>query len=126
MSDLRARLEKRFGEAEDDLEGYLTTVNSELAIRTEVFKARLAVAKRYWDTTIEDLQQSAATVTAEQRAQLEEKIADLRTQVNERLAELQQSGGETWSAMRDRLSEARQDLERAYNEILETIEKARG
>lgn len=78
IAETRATLEARWNEFEHDLEGYLTTINSEVSLRKAVFQARVKAEELYWQQTIAEMKTSVATVAAEQRAVIEARIAQVQ------------------------------------------------
>src|SRR5271169_1376291 len=56
----------------------LTTINSEIALRRQVFQARAKAAEAYWRQRIADLKAQTASAAAERRAALEARIAALQ------------------------------------------------
>jgi hypothetical protein len=128
VAETRAGLEARWSEFERDLEGYLTTINSEIALRKAVFQARMKAEETYWRQTIADLKASASSVAAERRAALDARIAAVQAEADAakaRLAKLQQAGGDAWSALRDGLAEARGVFDKTQEAVRAAIERAR-
>lgn len=128
IAETRATLEARWNEFEHDLDGYLATINSEVALRKAVFQARVKAEELYWQQTIAELKTSVTTVAAEQRAAIEARIAQVQADTDAakaRLAKLQQTGGEAWSALRDGLTDARRAFEKAQEAVRTAIERAR-
>jgi hypothetical protein len=128
LAEARAALDARWSEFERELDGYLTTINSEIALRKAVFEARVKAQETYWRQAIADLKASAASVAAERRAALEARIAAVQIQADAarmRLFRLQQAGGEAWSALRDGLAEARGVFDRTQEAVRAAIERAR-
>jgi hypothetical protein len=100
VADAGAALEAQWSEFERELEGYLTTINSEIALRRQVFQARAKAAEAYWRQRIADLKAQTASAAAERRAALEARIAALQLEAEAakaRLARLQVAGGQAWS-----------------------------
>ena len=128
IADARTALEAQWIEFERELEGYLTTINSEIALRKQVFQARAKAAEAYWRQRIADLKAQAASAAAERRAGLEARITALQVEAEvakARLARLQAAGGEAWSALRDGLAEARGVFDRTYEAVRAALERAR-
>jgi hypothetical protein len=128
IAETRTALEAQWSAFERELEGYLTTINSELSLRKEVFQARLKAEDAYWSQRIADLKASAASVAAERRAALEARIAAVQAEVDAakaRLFRLQQAGGDVWSALRDGLAEARGVFDKTQEAVRAAIERAR-
>jgi hypothetical protein len=128
VADTRAALEARWSEFERDLEGYLTTINSEIALRKAVFQARMKAEEAYWRQAIADLKASASSVATERRAALDARIAAVQAEADAakaRLARLQQAGGDAWSALRDGLAEARGVFDKTQEAVRAAIERAR-
>ena len=120
VAETRAALEAQWSAFERELEGYLTTVNSEIALRKEVFQARMKAEEAYWRKTIADLKASASSVATERRASLEARIAAVQAEADAakaRLAKLQLAGGDAWSALRDGLAEARGVFDKTYEAV---------
>jgi hypothetical protein len=121
-------LEAQWSAFERDLEGYLTTINSEIALRKAVFQARMKAEESYWRQRIADLKASASSVAAERRAALDTRIAAVQAEADAakaRLAKLQQAGGDAWSALRDGLAEARGVFGKTQEAVRAAIERAR-
>jgi hypothetical protein len=128
VADARAALEAQWSTFERDLEGYLTTINSEMALRRQVFEARAKAEEAYWRQRIADLKASASSAAAERRAALEARIAALQAEADAaraRLVKLQLAGADAWSALRDGLAEARVVFDRIYDAVRAAIERAR-
>ena len=128
VAEARAALEAQWSEFERELEGYFTSINSEIALRKQVFQARAKAEEAYWRQAIADLQASAASAVAERRAGLEARIAALQAVTDgarARLVRLQLAGGETWSALRDGLAEARSVFDKTYEAVRAALERAR-
>jgi hypothetical protein len=128
VADARVALEAQWSEFERDLERYLTTINSEIALRRQVFQARAKAAEAYWRQRIADLKAQTASAAAERRAALEARIAALQLEAEAakaRLARLQVAGGQAWSALRDGLAEARGVFDNTYEAVRAAIERAR-
>jgi DNA repair exonuclease SbcCD ATPase subunit len=128
VAETRAALETQWSAFERDLEGYLTSINSEIALRKEVFQARMKAEEAYWRQRIADLKASTSSVAAKRRAALEARIAAVQAEADAakaRLARLQQAGGDAWSALRDGLAEARGVFDKTYEAVRGAIERAR-
>jgi hypothetical protein len=122
--ETRAKLEARWNEFEHELEGYLATINSELALRKAVFQARAKAQELYWQGTIAELKTSTTAVAAERRAAIEAKIAELQAfeeATKAKLSKLEQSGNAAWSTLQDGLIDARQEFDKRYNAIKAAI-----
>jgi hypothetical protein len=128
IAEARAGLDARWSEFEHELDGYLTTINSEIALRKQVFQARAKAEEAYWRQAIADLQASASSAVAERRAGLEARIAALQAVTDgarARLVRLQLAGGETWSALRNGLAETRIAFDKTYDAVRAAVERAR-
>jgi hypothetical protein len=128
VAETRAALEAQWSAFEHELEGYLTTVNSEIALRRQVFQARAKAEEAYWRQAIADLKASASSAAAERRAALEARIAALQAEADAaraRLVKLQLAGGDAWSALRDGLGEARVVFDKTYDAVRAAFERAR-
>jgi hypothetical protein len=128
IAEARAALDARWSEFEHELDGYLTTINSEIALRKQVFQARAKAEEAYWRQAIADLQASASSAVADRRAALETRIAALQAVADgarARLVKLQMAGGETWSALRDGLAETRTVFDKTYDAVRAAIQRAR-
>lgn len=75
---------------------------------------------RSWDTYLERLQTTAATMDGSARERAEAAIADVRTRriaVHDRLAQARRNVNGAWREQRNHLSAARDELERKADEL---------
>jgi hypothetical protein len=88
---------------------------SELADDATTFAEAVEAELHDWDDAIERLQTRAATKAAEAREQAEAEIAALRrarNRVAERLTTLRASADDAWRELKNRITDALDDLER--------------
>jgi hypothetical protein len=84
------------------------------------FAAAVEAELESWDTYLERLQATAATRAWHARELAEAAIGDVRSQriaVGERLAQVRSSADDTSQEARDRITVARDELERKVNEL---------
>ncbi|HEY2373762.1 MAG TPA: hypothetical protein VGH82_14660 [Gaiellaceae bacterium] len=87
------------------------------------FAAAVAAELHSWDTYLERMQTNAATQAREARERAESAIGDVRDRriaVGERLAEARGAAGDGWQEQRDRVTAARDELERKAAELSNT------
>jgi deoxyribodipyrimidine photolyase len=129
LAKARAELDARWEAFERDLDAYLSTINSEIAVRKAAFDARRKAAELYWQRTIADLEaQAKSALSPERRAAIETRIAELQAaedKAKQRLAKLEQARHEAWSALREGLAEARQTFDKTHDKVRAAIERSK-
>jgi hypothetical protein len=84
------------------------------------FTAAVEAELEGWDNYLERLQTTVATRAWHAREQAEAAIGDVRSRriaVDERLAQARDAAGDRWREQRERVSEARDELEQKADEL---------
>ena len=85
--------------------------------RKAIVEARIRAEQTYWQSVITDLQASAAAMTAEQRAAIDDRIARVRGRYAEaqaRLTKLSHAGQSAWATLKQGLVNTRRVFDETY------------
>lgn len=113
----RATLTAPWTQFEQTLDRDVASLKLDVAQRKALIEARVKAEQAYWQKVLADLQAAAASLTAEQRAAIDARIAGVRTRVDEAGARLTRLGTATrtaWSALKQGFTNTRRTFADVY------------
>jgi len=117
LTAVRAALTAPWTQFEQALDQDVAAVKLDATQRKALVEARIKAEQAYWQTVITDLQASASSLTAEQRAAIDARIARVRARADEaqtRLTKLAHAGQSAWSVLKQGFVNSRQIFDETY------------
>ncbi|MGZ4289339.1 MAG: hypothetical protein ACXVQZ_01805 [Gaiellaceae bacterium] len=118
--DLVVDVEQKLGQLKTRLDVAERSLAADASADWPTFAAAVEAELESWDTYLERLQTTVATRAWHAREQAEEAIGDVRSHriaVDERLAQERDAAGNGWQEQKERISEARDELEQKADEL---------
>lgn len=126
-TELQKRLDDDWSAYQSARDDYLEAAKADLATREATLNVELDANRQSWRSAIEDLRVRARTLSADQQAAVEKRIAALKAEADEvkaRIGRLQAASSEAWQKAQQGVADARKIFDESYGSIRKTIEDA--
>ena len=123
----RAELESQWNAFEAQVKAYFATAGKETEEHQSVFRDVAAAQLKAWREVAGKLQDSAAKLAAERRADIEVAVKQMKSDADEAEARLQKfnrAGRESWSALSAALAESRKTFDKANEKARHAFNRA--
>ena len=124
----KKELETQWTAFEGSVQTYFEVTGKHVKDQQAAFAARATAQHAAWQEAIEKLHKSAASFTADRRAEVEKAVTHMKAEADAtkvKLDKLHKAGGESLTAMKSALSETRGALDRARESALEAFKRAK-
>ena len=114
----RAALAAPWTQFEQALDRDVAAIKLDASQRKALIEARIKAEQGYWQQVATDLQSSAASLTAEQRAAIDARIDRVKARIDEaqsRLTRLTRAGQSAWSALKQGFVDSRRSFDESYH-----------
>jgi hypothetical protein len=125
-ADPPAETEEKFGQLRTRLAVAEHSTAADIAHDWATFAAAVEGELRDWDSYLERMQTSAASMASPRREWAEAAIADVRKRriaIDDRLANARGVAGDDWQQHRDRIAAARDELEQKADELSANLKR---
>lgn len=117
LAVVRSALAAPWAQFEQSLDRDVATIKLGAEQRKALVEARIKAEQGYWQGVVADLQASAATLTVEQRAAIDARIARIKARAasaEARLNKLGHASQSAWSVLKQGFANSRQTFEETY------------
>lgn len=127
VAEARKSLDESWTSFQTKVDEYLDAVEADLETRKAILEAELEAREKTWQAWIDELRTEAGKLAAQQKADIEARIAALKARADEekaRIGRLREASREAWDTVKQSYADAQKLFSDTYASIRKSIDEA--